>query len=68
MDEIEDPFDEPVDLEIWRGEEGLEKISAIKEYDDDHYLIKEEVTHYGETKLILKEKATGRIIERVNPA
>ncbi|HEY1006324.1 MAG TPA: Gfo/Idh/MocA family oxidoreductase [Sphingobacteriaceae bacterium] len=57
---------EPVVLDIWRGQENAEKISALKEYDDDHYLIKEEVTHYGETKLILKEKATGRIVERVS--
>lgn len=59
---------EPIKLEIWRGEEGVEKIAAAKEYDDDHYLIKEEVTHYGETKLILKEKSTGKIIERVSQA
>ncbi len=57
---------EPVRLEIWRGQEHVEKISAVRDYDDDHYLIKEEVTHYGETKLILKEKATGRIVERIS--
>lgn len=55
---------EPVELEIWRGKEGLEKISAFKEYDQQYYLIKEEVTHYGSTKLILKDKNTGKIVEK----
>jgi hypothetical protein len=35
------------------------------EYDKDHYLIKEEMTHYGTKKLILKNKETGKIIEKV---
>lgn len=65
---VESKMWEPVQLEIWRGQEGVEKISSVKEYDADHYLIKEEVTHYGETKLILKEKATGKIVERVSSA
>lgn len=56
---------EPVQLESWRGREGVEKLSGYKEYDEEHYLINEEVTHYGVTKLILKEKKTGKIIERV---
>ncbi len=54
---------EPVQLEVWRGEESTEKRGLVKEYDDRHYLIKEEMTHYGTVKLILKEKHTGRIIE-----
>jgi hypothetical protein len=37
----------------------------LVEFDDDHYLVKEEVTHYGEKKLILKEKKTGKIIARI---
>jgi hypothetical protein len=27
--------------------------------------VKEEITHYGTKKLILKEKATGKIVERI---
>jgi hypothetical protein len=27
--------------------------------------VKEEMTHYGTKKLILKEKATGKIVEKV---
>lgn len=54
---------EPVKLEIWRGREGVAKGASLVDYDDKHYLIKEEKTHFGSTKLILKEKETGKIIE-----
>ena len=56
---------EPVNLEIWRGKTGVSKVSNLTEYDKDHYLVKEEVTHYGEKKLILKNKQTGKIVEKV---
>jgi len=55
---------EPVQLEIWRGQDHVEKISAQKEYDADHWFVKEEITHYGARKLILKEKKSGRIVEK----
>jgi predicted dehydrogenase len=55
---------EPVQLDIWRGQTGLSKDSHLTEYDSDHYLIKEELTHYGAKKLILKNKHTGQIVER----
>jgi hypothetical protein len=35
------------------------------EFDKDHYLVKEEMTHYGTKKLILKEKSTGKIVEKI---
>ena len=56
---------EPVKLDIWRGKTGLSKESHLVEYDKDHYLIKEEMTHYGTKKLILKNKTTGKITEQV---
>lgn len=56
---------EPVKLDIWRGQEGVSKHSHLTEYDKDHYLIKEETTHYGAKKLILKNKATSKIVERI---
>jgi hypothetical protein len=56
---------EPVQLDIWRGKTGLSKETHLVEYDDDHYLIKEEMTHYGTKKLILKNKQSGKIIEKV---
>ena len=55
---------EPVNLPVWRGQEGLTQISGAVDYDADHYLIKEEMTHYGKKKLILKEKVGGKIVER----
>jgi len=56
---------EPVQLEVWRGKEGLQKESNLVEYDADYYLIKEELTHYGAKKLILKNKVTGLIEEKI---
>jgi predicted dehydrogenase len=56
---------EPVKLDIWRGQNGLSKPSNLVEYDAEHYLIKEEMTHYGAKKLILKNKVSGLISERV---
>jgi len=56
---------EPVKLDIWRGQEGLSKPSNYAEYDAEYYLVKEEMTHYGTKKLILKNKATGKIEERI---
>jgi len=55
---------EPVLLDIWRGKIGVTKDSHLTEYDADHYLIKEEVTHYGARKVILKNKKDGKIIEQ----
>lgn len=55
---------EPVQLPVWRGKEGLSKPSNYTDYDADHYLIKQEMTHDGRNKLILKEKLSGKIVER----
>ncbi|HNR74585.1 MAG TPA: Gfo/Idh/MocA family oxidoreductase, partial [Cyclobacteriaceae bacterium] len=54
---------EPVKLDIWRGRVGVSKDAHLQEYDADHYLVKEEVTHYGAKKVILKNKKTGKISE-----
>ncbi len=56
---------EPVKLDIWRGRVGVSKDAHLQEYDADHYLVKEEVTHYGARKVILKDKKSGKISERV---
>lgn len=55
---------EPVILDIWRGRTGVSKDSHLQEYDPEHYLVKEEVTHYGAKKVILKNKKSGKIIEK----
>jgi predicted dehydrogenase len=56
---------EPVILDVWRGKTGVSKDSHLQEYDQDNYLVKEEVTHYGAKKVILKNKKSGKIIEKV---
>jgi predicted dehydrogenase len=56
---------ETIQLDDWRGRVGVTKDSHLIEFDADHYLVKEEMTHYGTKKLILKEKATGKIVERI---
>lgn len=56
---------EPVNAEIWRGQTGLSKQSALTDFDADHYLVKEELTHYGAKKIILKNKNTGALSERI---
>ena len=54
---------EPVNLPVWRGQEGLQKPSVYQEYDAEHWFIKDEILSNGDTKVILKKKATGEIIE-----
>jgi len=56
---------EPVKLDIWRGRVGVGKDSHLVDFDSDHYLVKEEMTHYGAKKLILKNKRSGKISEKV---
>jgi predicted dehydrogenase len=56
---------EPVELEIWRGRSGVENLKAFSEYDAEHILIKEEKMPDGATKLILKNKKTGEIVQRI---
>jgi predicted dehydrogenase len=56
---------EPVELEIWRGVEKMEEFAGRVDYDQDHYLIKEEVMPDGRTKLILKVKASGEVVQKI---
>ena len=52
-------------LDIWRGRTGTTKNNSLQEYDADHYFVKEELTHYGARKVILKNKKTGKIVEKL---
>jgi predicted dehydrogenase len=56
---------EPVVLEDWRGLDDAEAGVQMKDYDDKHFLVKEEKMPDGTTKLILKEKAGGKIVQRI---
>jgi len=52
---------EPIELEIWRGESVSEVGSAYKDFDETHFLVKEERMPDGKLKIILKNKQTGEI-------
>ncbi|MCE5251439.1 Gfo/Idh/MocA family oxidoreductase [bacterium] len=56
---------EPVGLEIWRGPEKAADTKAAVEYDSQFFLIKEETMPDGRTKLILKNKKTGAIVQNI---
>lgn len=56
---------EPVVLDEWRGSEEIDGGETFRDYDEKHLLVKEEVMPDGKTKVILKEKATGKVIQRV---
>ncbi len=54
---------ERVELDDWRGGEKDESIVEYKEYDENHYFIKEEKMPDGRKKIILKDKKTGQITQ-----
>ncbi|MBZ0286108.1 MAG: Gfo/Idh/MocA family oxidoreductase, partial [Anaerolineae bacterium] len=56
---------EPVKLEDWRGDAEADTSGVLREYDAQHFLIKEEKMPDGRVKLILKEKAGGKVVQRV---
>lgn len=56
---------EPVIIDDWRGSTDADSGVKMSEYDADHFLIKEEKMPDGRTKLILKQKAGGKIIQKV---
>ena len=56
---------EPVLLDDWRGSDESKTEVELTEYDTKHYLIKEEKMPDGKTKLILKEKESGKIVQKV---
>lgn len=55
---------EKVELPVWRGKEGVTKPSNYVSYNEEYFLIKQEMTHDGRNKLILKHKITGKISEQ----
>jgi hypothetical protein len=55
---------EPVQIDDWRGSNDADNSPATTSYDDTYYLIKKEILHSGEYKLILKHKMTGEVVVR----
>lgn len=56
---------EPVEIADWRGREGVSVNADLTDYDELHLLIKKEKMPDGSTKLMLKEKKSGNIIQRI---
>jgi predicted dehydrogenase len=56
---------EKVQLLEWRGEQDGGTTSVFNSYDEEHYLIKEEILPSAETILILKNKITGELSRHV---
>ena len=56
---------EPVEIIGWRGKEGISSHVELVEFDEYYFLIKKEKMPDGMTKLMLKEKSTGKIIQKV---
>ncbi len=59
---------EPIILEDWRGDQTDSYDKGWNSYDGNHYLIKEETLPNGDTKLILKHKKSGEIIQKTSRA
>lgn len=55
---------ENVELEIWRGKEGITSNVELIDFDDNHFLVKKEKMPDGKIKIMLKEKKTGNIIQK----
>lgn len=54
---------EPVDIHTWRGGPTNAVEVTLKDYDENHFLIKEEKMPNGNLKIILKDKTTGQITQ-----
>jgi len=55
---------EPVQLADWRGVAEQKLVKEMSSYNEEYYLIKEEVLPTGEKKYIIKHKKTGSIERR----
>jgi len=56
---------EAINLEVWRGATAGGEEKHAREYNQDFLLIKEEKMPDGKTKLILKHKQTGEILQQI---
>lgn len=55
---------ENIEIDDWRGKEGITSNIDLIDFDENHFLIKKEKMPDGTTKLMLKEKLTGTIIQK----
>lgn len=57
---------EPISIPSWRGRENVESISVQRDFDDEHFLVKKERMPDGTTKVIIRNKATGEMSQRID--
>jgi predicted dehydrogenase len=57
---------EPVRLEVWRGSGEVSNTAELVAYDELFWLIKREHMPDGRIKLILKDRRTGEIVQRLD--
>lgn len=55
---------EPVELPLWRGAADSSHDVEYIDFDREHFLIKKEKMPDGSTKVMLKEKASGKIVQK----
>lgn len=55
---------EPVSIEDWRGDAVSNAEEMLTEYDQQFYLIKEEILPQGDAVVILKNKKTGEVVKK----
>jgi predicted dehydrogenase len=56
---------EPVELDVWRGADGGDEKAAATAFDDRHDLIKRERMPDGRVKLILKDRQSGEVVQKI---
>ena len=56
---------EPVELAVWRGQAPEKPEQAAAEGDSEYFTVKEEKMPDGRTKVILKNRKTGKIVQKI---
>lgn len=56
---------ESIELSDWRGRAHVENISVRRDFDQEHYLVKQERMPDGTTKVIIRNKQSGNISQRI---
>lgn len=56
---------EPIELPIWRGQESTDNVGATRDFDGEHVLLKEERMPDGKIKMVLRNKTTGELSQRL---
>ncbi|QNL48024.1 Gfo/Idh/MocA family oxidoreductase [Olivibacter sp. SDN3] len=57
---------EKVEIDYWRGTDIASNNRQVTSFDDEYYLIKEEILPNGDKKRLLKHKNSGAVVQRVN--